>query len=130
VVTFPLIIKPYSMKSMWMQVTDQGRYALVDGYLSYTADRVWSDYYRNPVLRSLLSVQGIFHAPVDARADQPLAPAAFRDLNASAFVVFDSPRRDAAVGYLTSLLGESGQPAGSCTVFEVSADVLGNRSLR
>jgi hypothetical protein len=130
VVTFPLIVKPYSMKSMWMQVTDQARYALVDGYLSYSADRVWSDYYRNPVLRSLLTVQGIFQAPVDARADQSLAPAAFRDLNASAFVVFDSPQRDAAVGYLSALLGEPGEPAGSCTVFDVSADVLGNRLLR
>ena len=98
--------------------------------MSYSADRVWSDYYRNPVLRSLLSVQGIFQAPVDARADQSLAPAAFRDLNASAFVVFDSPQRDAAVGYLSALLGEPGEPAGSCTVFDVSADVLGNRLLR
>jgi hypothetical protein len=121
VVTFPLIIKPYSMKSMWMQVSDRGRYALVDGYLSYSADRVWSDYYRNPVLRSLLSLQGVFHAPVDAQADKAAAPAAFRDLNASAIVVFDSPQQDAAVRYLESVLGRPGQPGGSCSVFDVSS---------
>jgi hypothetical protein len=120
VVTFPLIIKPYSMKSMWMQVSDRGRYALVDGYLSYSADRVWSDYYRNPVLRSLLSLQGVFHTPVDAQADKAAAPAAFRDLNASAIVVFDSPEQDAATRYLESVLGRPGQSGGSCSVFDVS----------
>ncbi len=125
VVTFPLIIKPYSMKSMWMQATDRGRYALVDGYLSYTADRVWSDYYRNPILRSLLSIQGIFRTPVDPQADRHAAPAAFRDLNATAFVVFDSPPQQAAVGYLGALLDEAGQPAGSCTVFGVPPQASG-----
>jgi len=120
VVTFPLIIKPYSMKSMWMQVSDRGRYALVDGYLSYSADRVWSDYYRNPVLRSLLSLQGVFHTPVNAHADKAAAPAAFRDLNASAIVVFDSPEQDVAARYLESVIGRPGQAAGSCSVFDVS----------
>jgi hypothetical protein len=121
VVTFPLIIKPYSMKSMWMQVSDRGRYTLVDGYLSYSADRVWSDYYRNPVLRSLLSLQGVFHTPVDAQADKIAAPAAFRDLNASAIVVFDSPEEDAATRYLESVIGREAQSGGSCSVFDVSS---------
>lgn len=119
VVTFPLIVAPYSMKSMWMQATDRGRYALADGYLSYTADRVWSDYYRNPVLRSLLSLQGVFHTPVDPEADRQLAPAALRDLNATAFVIFDSPQHDAAVRYVAILLRELGTSSGSCTVFAV-----------
>lgn len=119
VVTFPLVVAPYTMKSMWMQVSDHGRYPLVDGYLSYTADRVWSSYYGNPVLRSLLSLQGIFHTQVNPSADRATAAAAFRELNASAIVVFDSPQRNAAVSYLNALLGETGQPAGSCTVFEV-----------
>jgi hypothetical protein len=122
VVTFPLIVDPYSMKSMWMQVTDGGRYALVDGYLSYTADRVWSDYYRNPVLRSLLSLQRVFHTPVDPKADRQLAPAALRDLNATAFVIFDSPQQDAAVLYLAILLRELGTSSGSCTVFAVPSN--------
>jgi hypothetical protein len=122
VVTFPLINWPYSMKSMWMQVADRGRYALVDGYLSYSSDRVWSDYYRNPVLRSLLSLQGEFHTPADPQADRKVAPAAFSELNASAIVVFDSPQHDAAVGYLAALLDEQGQSGGSCTVFDVSRD--------
>ncbi|MGD0963355.1 MAG: hypothetical protein ABSA57_05575 [Candidatus Acidiferrales bacterium] len=121
VVTFPLIIKPYVIKSIWMQVSDGGRYALVDGYLSYTADRLWLDYYRNPVMRSLLSLQGVFHTPVDPQADRAAAPAAFRDLSASAFVVFDSPEQGAAVAYLSALLGEPGESAGSCTVFVVTA---------
>jgi hypothetical protein len=122
VVTFPLIVAPYSMKSMWMQATDRGRYALVDGYLSYTADRVWSDYYRNPVLRSLLSLQGVFHTPVDPKADRQFAPAALRDLNATAFVIFDSPQHDAALRYVSILLRELGTSSGSCTFVAVPSD--------
>jgi len=123
VITFPLIDWPYSMKSMWMQVTDAGRYALVDGYLSYSSDRVWSDYYRNPILRSLLSLQGGFHTAmkpqVDPQAGRQAASAALRDLNASAIAVFDSPQHDAAVRYLSSVLAQPGQRSGSCTVFAV-----------
>jgi hypothetical protein len=119
VITFPLIIWPYSMKSMWMQVVDNGRYALVDGYVSYNSDRIWQDYYRNPVVRSLFSLQGEFHTPVDAASDHAIAPAALRELNATAIVVFDSPPHDAAVRYLQSLLLQSGQSAGSCTVFAI-----------
>ena len=119
VITFPLTNWPYSMKSTWMQVRDGGRYALVDGYLSYSPDYLWHDYYANPVLRSLLSLQGEFRTPVDPTADREAAPAALRELNASAIVVFDSPPRDAAIRYLQALLGQNGQPAGSCTVFPV-----------
>jgi hypothetical protein len=117
VLTFPLINWPYSMKSMWMQVTDGGRYRLVDGYLSYSSDRIWSDYYRNPIVRSLLSIQGEFHTPVDTSADQRTAPAALRELNASAVVIFDSPQQQTAVRYLEKVLAQKGQRGGSCTIF-------------
>ena len=117
VLTFPLINWPYSMKSMWMQVTEGGRYKLVDGYLSYSSDRIWSDYYRNPIVRSLLSIQGEFHTPVNAETDRQRAPAAFRELDASAIVIFDSPQRDAAVRYLETVLKRQGQRFGSCTIF-------------
>jgi hypothetical protein len=119
IVTFPLTHWPYSMKSTWMQVSDQGRYALVDGYLSYTPDRVWRDYYNNPILRSLLLLQGEFPGTIDTAADRLAAPAALRELNASAAVVFDSPWHDAAVKYLQTILQRSGQSAGSCTVFAI-----------
>ncbi len=121
VLTFPLIDWPYSVKSMWMQLTDGGRYKLVDGYLSYSSDRIWSDYYRNPIVRSLLSIQGEFHTPVDAEADRRVAAAALRELNASAVVAFDSPQQDAAVRYLTTVLQQNGQRSGSCTVFVAAA---------
>ena len=117
VITFPLIHWPYSMKSMWMQVTDQGRYKLVDGYLSYSPRSVWRDYWQNPVLRSLLSIQNEFPSPVAPETDRAIAAASLRELNASAVVIFDSPEQDAAVRYIGSLLAEEGQRAGSCIVF-------------
>jgi hypothetical protein len=119
IVTFPLIHWPYSMKSIWMQVTDQGRYALVDGYLSYTPDRVWRDYYSNPILRSLLLLQGEFPGSINIASDHLAASAALRSLNASAVAVFDSPWHDVAVRYLEALLRQPGQNAGSCTVFAI-----------
>jgi len=119
IVTFPLIHWPYSMKSIWMQVTDQGRYALVDGYLSYTPDRVWRDYYNNPILRSLLLLQGEFPGSINIASDHLAASAALRSLNASAVAVFDSPWHDVAVRYLEALLRQPGQNAGSCTVFAI-----------
>ena len=90
VITFPLIHWPYSMKSMWMQVTDQGRCKLVDGYLSYSPESVWRDYWRNPVLRSLLSIQGEFSSPVELERDRGIAAASLQELHASAIVIFDS----------------------------------------
>ena len=123
VLTFPLINWPYSMKSMWMQVADRGRYRLVDGYLSYSADRIWSDYYRNPIVRSLLSIQGEFHTRVDAQVDRRAAAAAFRELNASAVVIFDSPKQEEAERYIETVLQKPGQRAGSCTIFAIAAPV-------
>ncbi len=102
-----------------MQVTDSGRYKLVDGYLSYTPDRIWQDYYANPVLRSLLAIQGELHIPANAIADQRVAGDSLRSLDASAIVVFDSPQQGAAITYLETLLAARGERAGSCTVFAV-----------
>ena len=119
VLTFPLMDSPYSMKSMWMQVSDDGRYALIDGYVSYGPDELWNRHYRIPILRSLLSLQGKFDSSIDPSADRRTLPAALEELNLSAIVVFDSPRRDAAVRYLEAVLGRHGQSAGSCTVFGI-----------
>ena len=116
-ITFPLIHWPYSMKSTWMQVSDQGRYKLVDGYLSYTPDRVWLAYWDNPVLRSLLAIQGEFGSPVPLQTDPQMANIAFRQLDATAIVLFDSPQQDTAAAYISNLLGRAGQRAGSCLVF-------------
>jgi hypothetical protein len=116
-ITFPLIHWPYSMKSTWMQVSDRGRYKLVDGYLSYTPDRVWLAYWQNPVLRSLLSIQGEFGSPVPLQTDPQMADTALRQLDATAIVLFDSPQQDAAAAYISKLLQEEGTRAGSCVIF-------------
>jgi hypothetical protein len=118
-ITFPLIHWPYSMKSTWMQVTDGGRYKLVDGYLSYTPDRVWREYWDNPVLRSLQAIQGEFGSPVPLQANPQTADATLGQLDATAIVLFDSPQQDAAAAYVSKLLGREGQRAGSCLVFAV-----------
>jgi hypothetical protein len=124
VLTFPLIDSPYSMKSMWMQMSDDGRYALIDGYVSYGPDDLWGEQHRIPILRSLLSLQGKFDTSIDPSADRRTLPAAVEELNLRAIVVFDSPRRDAAVGYIEAVLGRHGQSAGSCTVFEIAQNPM------
>jgi hypothetical protein len=120
VLTFPLLIAPYCMKSMWMQVSDGGRYALIDGYLSYTPQCTWRTLWTVPILRSLLSLQGMLRAPVDVSADANSASAATRDLNLSAIVVFDSPGHDAAVEYIENAFAMRGERAGSCTLFRLT----------
>jgi hypothetical protein len=117
--TFPLVNAPYCMKSMWMQVRDDGRYALVDGYLSYAPDERWRNFWNISILRALLSIQGSLRTPVDVAFDRETVPAAVRDLNLSAIVVFDSPERDAGMAYVESVFGTQGERAGSCTVFRV-----------
>ena len=117
VLTFPLQQWPYIQKAMWMQLGDRGRYALVDGYLSYVPRDVWHEFYDLPLLRSLMSLQGTYHTPINPAADRPSLPATIRQLNLSTIVVFDSPEHDAAVRYLNATLGHPGLNAGSCTVF-------------
>jgi hypothetical protein len=119
VLTFPLVVAPYCMKSMWMQATDRGQYALVDGYLSYTPERIWDEFWNLPVLRSMLALEGILKVPVDEASDRQSAAATVRSLNLRAIVVFDSPERDASAQYVESVFGVAGRRAGSCTVFEV-----------
>jgi hypothetical protein len=123
VLTFPLDW-PYSLKSMWMQVSDNGRYSLIDGYVSYAPDRIWHEFYRISILRSLLSLQGKFSSPVDLLYDQQTVPDVVRELDLSAVVVFDSPQHDAGIHYMQTVFGRQGQNAGSCTVFEIAAPLL------
>lgn len=106
--------------AMWMQLADGGRFALVDGYLSYVPRDVWHEFYDLPLLRSLMSLQGTYHTPINPAADASSIPAAIRRLHLSAVVVFDSPQRDAAIQYLDAALSRTGQPAGSCTVFALT----------
>ena len=119
VLTFPLQQSPYIQKAMWMQVTDDGRFALVDGYLSYVPPDVWREFYDLPLLRSLMSLQGTYHTPIDPPADRKSLPATIRKLDLSAVVVFDSPQQGAAIRYLDAALGRKGVNAGSCTIFEL-----------
>jgi hypothetical protein len=119
VLTFPLVDRPYSIKGMWMQVLDHGRYALVDGYVSYAPERIWKEWYAVPILRSLMSLQGKLSTPIDPPSDKQAAPSVARQFNLSAVVVFDSPQHDAGVGYVEAVFGRNGQRAGSCTVFEI-----------
>jgi hypothetical protein len=123
VLTFPLVRAPYCMKSMWRQVRDGGRYALVDGYLSYTPPYVWKNFWNTPILRSLLSLEGTLPTPIDVASDRESASSAIRGLNLRAIVVFDSPERDAGVAYVEGVFGPRGARAGSCTVFPVGVDL-------
>lgn len=119
VLTFPLVIAPYCMKSMWMQASDRGQYALVDGYLSYTPERTRSMFENLPVLRSLLSLEGESTVPVDEAFDRQSVPATIRSLNLRAIVVFDSPEKETGIRYVGSVFDSAGKQAGSCTVFEI-----------
>ncbi len=57
VLTLPLQRWPYNVKAMAMQMADNGRYKLMDGYVSYGSDTVWSQFQRFPILRSLIALQ-------------------------------------------------------------------------
>lgn len=120
ILTLPLTVWPYSLQSMWLQVSDGGRYSLVDGYVSYGPASLWDELYRISFVRSLRSLQGQLNTPVDLDADRKSLPSDVQELNLSAVVVFDSPQQDAAVRYLQEVLGQKGLDAGSCTVFETS----------
>ncbi len=121
VLTFPLLSAPYCLKSMWMQIADGGHYALIDGYLSYTPESTWKTFWNVQILRSLLSLQGVLHAPVNIASDRRSALVAVRDLNLSAVVVFDSPERDSGVDYLENVFGVQGHRAGSCTIIPLNS---------
>lgn len=120
--TFPLVKAPYCMKSMWMQASEGGRYALVDGYLSYSPESTWTGFSDTSIVRSLLSLEGILNFPVVESADRSRLPEAIRKMNLRAFVVFDSPQQDLGVSYGRSVFGGSGSRSGSCTVFEILPD--------
>ncbi|MGH9738142.1 MAG: hypothetical protein ACRD4X_06090, partial [Candidatus Acidiferrales bacterium] len=108
---------PYCLKSMWMQVADRGRFAIMGGYLSYTPPGAWKPFWNFRILRSLMSLEGEYHAPIDTTADATSAAAMIRELNLSAAVVFDSPQSDTAVRYMENVFGVKPQRDGSCTIF-------------
>jgi hypothetical protein len=119
VLTFPLVTSPYCLKSMWMQVSDGGRFALLDGYLSYAPDYVWKRFWNLRILRSLMAIQGLVNAPVDIASDRKAVPVTVRELSLSTIVVYDSPQRAAGVNYVESVFGARPQRAGGCTIFSV-----------
>jgi hypothetical protein len=119
VLTFPLVKTPYCLKSMCMQMADGGRYALIDGYLSYTPDYVWTNLSSVRIIRSLMALGGLLDAPVDIPADRRSASDDIRRLNLSAIVVFDSPEHDAAVSYIEGVLGAARIRQKGCTIFPV-----------
>lgn len=135
VLTFPLQEWPYNIKAMSMQMADRGRYALIDGYVSYASDSVWSEFERFPILRSLLTLEeddrtpsGKLARPVnsasaypriaDPIADRETVPDTVRELNLSAIVVFDSGQHHAAVQYLETTFDQTPESAGSCSIFD------------
>jgi hypothetical protein len=118
---------------MAMQMSDNGRYDLMDGYVSYGSDSIWSEFWRYPILRSLIALQksdaipagsaAVFAAygtPGDASSDKKTAASMVRDLHLSAVVVFDSGRHGAAISYLEQVLGWEPTSAGSCSVFQLA----------
>lgn len=127
ILTFPLIKAPFCLKSMWMQVSGGGSFAIVDGYLSYTPPDVWKPFWNMRILRSLMTLQGTYHAPVDVAADAASAQNAIRELNLTAVVVFDSPQSAAGAAYLERVFGARPEREGSCTIFRTRASTLAPR---
>jgi len=119
VVTIPELQWPYPVRAMWMQLGDGGRYALVDGYVSYGPDSTWDEFWKVDVLRSLRAVQAGKEQSIDVAADRATFSAAKSEMNLGAFVVFDFARRDATVAYLQSVLGQQGERQTTCTIFDL-----------
>lgn len=125
ILTFPMLNAPYCLKSMWMQVSDQGQFAIVDGYLSYSPPDVWKPFWNVPILRSLMSLEGIYHTQIDASAEAGSAAATIHELHLSAAVVFDSPQRDAGIAYMGNVFGVKPERAGTCTIFRLQPQTNG-----
>lgn len=119
VVTIPELQWPYPVRSMWMQTNDGGRYALADGYVSYGPNSLWDGYWKEPILRSLRSVQSGMAPDLDNGAVRASLPQTVGNLNIGAFVVFDFQNRDAAVDYLAEILGQQDQKQANCTIFDL-----------
>jgi len=117
ILTFPMIQQPYCLKSMWMQVASGGKFALVDGYLSYTPPEIWKPFWNVRILRSLMSIEGLYPAPIDTAADRASAREAIRQLNLSAVVIYDSPEEERGASYIEEVLGAKPERAGNCTVY-------------
>jgi len=148
VLTLPVQRWPYNVKAMAMQMADGGRYALMDGYVSYGSETVWSQFQRFPILRSLIALQSTgmdtsnsFASPGGAApseqgnalpdisaagpvTDRQTAEAMIRDLHLNAVVVFDSSSHQTTVSYLTQVFGQPPMAAGTCSVFEMRQDQL------
>ena len=123
VLTYPLQKWPYNIKAMAMQMRDNGRYALMDGYVSYGSEAIWSEFYRFPILRSLVAIQGAESAgggpPTASSGDKETAASMVGELHLSAIVVFDSSQHGGAVRYLDSVFRQQPLSGGSCSVFEL-----------
>ncbi len=121
ILTFPMLSAPYCLRSMWMQTSDRGKFAIVDGYLSYSPPDVWKPFWNVRILRSLMSLEGIYRTPIDTTADAASAATTIRELNLSAAVVFDSPEpeQDAGVSYMEKVFGVKPERAGTCTIFRL-----------
>ncbi|HVB87273.1 MAG TPA: hypothetical protein VNK23_11485 [Candidatus Dormibacteraeota bacterium] len=117
ILTFPMIRAPFCLKSMWMQAASGGKFALVDGYLSYTPPEIWKPFWNIRILRSLMSIEGLYPAPIDTAADRASAAATIRELNLGAIVIYDSPEADRGASYIEEVFGVKPQHAGNCTIF-------------
>ena len=142
VLTLPLQEWPYNVKAMAMQMADEGRYPLLDGYVSYSTDPLWSQFQRFAALRSLAvpprerkSLQHFVGGqniaprytspsmPLEAMRSQTLAgrqPGSeiLRYPNLSAVVVFDSAQHQVEIQYLKDTFHREPISAGSCSIFE------------
>lgn len=125
ILTFPMVRQPYCVKSMWMQVASGGKYALVDGYLSYTPPEIWKPFWNIRILRSLMSIEGLYPAPIDSVADRASAMETIRQLNLSAVVIYDSPEAERGTSYVEKVFGVMPESAGNCTVFSLPKSETG-----
>jgi hypothetical protein len=135
VLTLPLQEWPYNVKAMAMQMADDGRYNLMDGYVSYGSDKIWSEFQRFPILRSLIALQNadipasipVASTPdalpasvsADLSSDRESAAGMVRDLHLGAIVVFDSQRHELSIRYLEDVFGQQPLASGTCSVFEM-----------
>jgi hypothetical protein len=114
---------------MWMQVSDGGRYALLDGYLSYTPDSIWNDRWNIRIIRSLMSLEGLEQAPIDVAADRQALPWDVRRLNLTGVVIFDSPESGPAVAYMQTVLRTNPESESACTLFHLEPQQSRSRGI-
>ena len=130
VLTIPLDDWWHHNDAMWMQMSDGGRYSLVDGRVSpYVPGDVWDGFIDKIPILSFLHAKTQPDRPGEqarpsanpaaSPSDSRFAGDVIKQLDLRAVVVFDASERPDDVEYVRRVFGGTENLVGTCAVFEL-----------